>query len=131
MCLKLGRSSRFQDYDIDVETFTVSEDARKSPWDMAMLVHIDFARFQGQMYDGLYSAAGLAKSPEERLTIVDELSSKFDTRHSDFLEVRETILACTVVHFANPILRSIRVLLTAKTISIILSKYLSFYTILC
>ncbi|GAW16092.1 hypothetical protein ANO14919_055150 [Xylariales sp. No.14919] len=71
--LLLGRSSCFQDIEIDVRYPPLSADKGHKPWDEWFHLAIRLAKVQGQIYDGLYSPAGLQKEVEERRRHIESL----------------------------------------------------------
>ncbi|KAK2800055.1 hypothetical protein FQN51_006294 [Onygenales sp. PD_10] len=85
LSLNLGRTSHFQDHDIDAELFTPSINPRQRPWDLMALVIIKFSAIQGRVYDKLYSVSASRLSPEEKLQTMEKLSS-------ELIEVRNELL---------------------------------------
>jgi hypothetical protein len=86
--LNLGRTSHFDDDDIDVEYFTPSENQQQQPWDLLMLSSVAFSRLQGEVYDRLYSAAASKRNLAHRAGTVEELSMRLLSLRDDLLMVR-------------------------------------------
>lgn len=84
--LNLGLTSHFQDHDIDAELFTPSDNPQQHPWDLMTLVIVEFSTLQGQVYDRLYSPSASRTSTEEKLELIEKLSS-------DLMAVRNKLLA--------------------------------------
>ncbi|EWC43426.1 hypothetical protein DRE_07612 [Drechslerella stenobrocha 248] len=76
MSLNLGRASNFPDYDIDTASFTVSDNEALAIWDHASFKFIPLSRFQGQVYDQLYSATAIKKSQAERHSIIASIDAE-------------------------------------------------------
>ncbi|PGH00571.1 hypothetical protein AJ79_08174 [Helicocarpus griseus UAMH5409] len=89
LSLNLGRTSHFQDHDIDCALFMPSVDPQQCPWDLMAHVTIRFSAIQGRVYDKLYSASASATSPEEKLNTMEKLST-------ELIEVRNELLAIDV-----------------------------------
>ncbi|RYN70811.1 hypothetical protein AA0117_g10109 [Alternaria alternata] len=76
LSLVLGRSSNFNDNDIDAEPFMLSSDPGQWPWDVYTHICYRFARIQGDTYDQLYSASATKHSQYKRSCFVEELSAR-------------------------------------------------------
>lgn len=74
LSLNLGRTSHFQDHDIDCGIFMPSTDSHQYPWDLMAHVIIKFSAVQGRVYDKLYSVSASQSSPEEKLQVMKQLS---------------------------------------------------------
>lgn len=94
LSLNLGRSSNFQDSDIDAEFFTPDTNPTQRPWDMMTLATIVFAKVQGQVYDKLYSASAFSSSPIDRSTAISELSTQV-------LALRDQLVSVSLRFFAT------------------------------
>ncbi|KAL2359088.1 hypothetical protein RJZ56_008078 [Blastomyces dermatitidis] len=89
LSLNLGRTSHFQDHDIDCGVFIPSTDPHQSPWDLMAHVIIKFSAIQGRVYDRLYSVSASQSSPEEKMRVMEQLSI-------ELIEVRNELLRIDV-----------------------------------
>ena len=76
LSLNLGRTSNFQDSDIDAEYFSFSDNPKQRMWDMFNGFLIRFSAVQGEAYNRLYSVSALKASAEDREKVVNELAAK-------------------------------------------------------
>ncbi|KAF2136053.1 uncharacterized protein K452DRAFT_148698 [Aplosporella prunicola CBS 121167] len=76
LSLNTGRTSSFQDYDIDCELFSISKNPKQAPWDILNLASVGFARIQGKVYDQLYSASAVTQHPTKKASIVEQLATE-------------------------------------------------------
>ncbi|KAJ5806376.1 fungal-specific transcription factor domain-containing protein [Penicillium pulvis] len=81
MSLLLGRASYIQDFDIDVRLPSSNLDPAIRPWDEAVCYIIKLARFQGQIYNKLYSASALKATASERVMLIQELELEMQECH--------------------------------------------------
>lgn len=93
LSLVLGRSSNFNDNDIDAEPFMLSSDPGQWPWDVYTHICYRFARIQGDTYDQLYSASATKHSQYKRSCFVEELSARI-------INLREE-LQLVLLHYCN------------------------------
>lgn len=87
LSLCLGRKSNFQDDDIDVDYFKISEDPRQAPWDEIAHASIRFGSVQGEAYDRLYSIAASRAPAEQRLQAGEELAQKMIDLRNELVAV--------------------------------------------
>ncbi|KAF5267249.1 hypothetical protein FOXYS1_1882 [Fusarium oxysporum] len=76
LSLVLGRTSNFNDNDIDAQPFAFSTNPKQWPWDFYTHIIIRFAKIQGDVYDKLYSASAANLSQHERSCFIEELSMR-------------------------------------------------------
>ncbi|KAJ4148689.1 hypothetical protein NW765_017556 [Fusarium oxysporum] len=76
LSLVLGRTSNFNDNDIDAQPFAISTHPKQWPWDFYTHITIRFAKIQGDVYDKLYSASATKYSQHERSHITQELAMR-------------------------------------------------------
>ncbi|KAI1368129.1 hypothetical protein F5Y08DRAFT_326165 [Xylaria arbuscula] len=88
--LLLGRSSSFQDFDIDVQHPPLSADIGHKPWDQWFHMAIRLAKAQGQIYDRLYSPAGLQMEVAERGREIDNLELALRRWRTDLEQIDGT-----------------------------------------
>lgn len=92
LSLNMGYSSTLQDFDIDVQYFTLSSDPGIRVWDRATLAMVEISRLQGQIYDRLYSHQALTASPEAKFLAINNLSPQLEKWHRDWSQVRSCYL---------------------------------------
>ncbi|OAX81844.1 hypothetical protein ACJ72_03809 [Emergomyces africanus] len=87
LSLNLGRTSHFQDHDIDCGIFIPSTDAHQYPWDLMAHVIIKFSSIQGRVYDKLYSVAASRSSQEEKMQVMEQLSTELIGVRNELLTI--------------------------------------------
>lgn len=87
LSLNLGRTSHFQDHDIDCGIFMPSTDPHQHPWDLMTHVIIKFSAIQGRVYDKLYSVSASRSPPEEKMRVMEQLSTELIEVRNELLEV--------------------------------------------
>lgn len=78
MSFTLGRSSCFNDHDIDTLYYTPSKDPHIGVFDKAAILMLDFARLQGNIYDDLFCVHALNKPQQARMQTIANLSSRLE-----------------------------------------------------
>lgn len=78
LALTLGHTSTIRDDDVDVDLPTIHPDPRLAPWDQALLGYVHLTRIESRIYDRLYTASALRRTPQERLAIVSDLSQQLE-----------------------------------------------------
>ncbi|QSS49462.1 C6 transcription factor [Histoplasma capsulatum var. duboisii H88] len=87
LSLNLGRTSHFQDHDIDCGIFMPSTDPHQHPWDLMTHVIIKFSAIQGRVYDKLYSVSASRSPPEEKMRVMEQLSTELIEVRNELLEI--------------------------------------------
>ncbi|KAK7707429.1 hypothetical protein SLS57_009299 [Botryosphaeria dothidea] len=87
LSLCLGRKASFQDDDIDVDYFKLSDDPRQRAWDEISYASIRFSTVQGETYDRLYSIAAARAPAEQRLRTVEELAQKMVNMRNELVSI--------------------------------------------
>lgn len=82
--LLFGHASKIQDLDIDASTLTLSPHQAQRPWDNLFCLSIMLSKIQGQIYDQLYSVAGLQSPAEQRKQSIDALTAELYKWRNDF-----------------------------------------------
>lgn len=101
LALSLGRAPIIQDYDVDVQPIADSHDPRRSPWDAAFSLFVEFSMIQGEIYQKLFSPSTRRLGDEARQAIVDELSKRLNAWHEAWLQIdsakayRKELFDCT------------------------------------
>ncbi|KAI0424528.1 hypothetical protein F5Y09DRAFT_324127 [Xylaria sp. FL1042] len=90
MSLLLGRGSNFQDIEIDVQYPSLSTDEGRKPWDEWFHLAIELAKRQGQIYDRLYSIAGLQAELTERMHHIERLEAALHNWHTRLEQLDST-----------------------------------------
>ncbi|KAI1742080.1 hypothetical protein F4680DRAFT_412808 [Xylaria scruposa] len=90
MSLLLGRSSSFQDIEIDVHHPPLSIDEGRRPWDEWFRLAIRLAKVQGQIYDRLYSVAGMQSQAAKRRDCIESLKMTLYQWRSDLEQINST-----------------------------------------
>lgn len=90
MPLLLGRSSSFQDIEIDVQFPPLSTDKGHKPWDEWFYLAIRLAKAQGQIYNRLYSPAGLRTEVKERRRHIESIEQSLGEWRTELEQVRYT-----------------------------------------
>ncbi|KAF5229158.1 hypothetical protein FANTH_14296 [Fusarium anthophilum] len=88
LSLVLGRSSNFNDNDIDAEPFSISANPKQRPWDLYTHIIIRFAKIQGEVYDKLYSASTAKYSQHERSHITQELAMRITSLREELQSLK-------------------------------------------
>ncbi|KAJ2984678.1 hypothetical protein NUW58_g5933 [Xylaria curta] len=88
--LLLGRSSSFQDIEIDVQYPPLSTDKGHKPWDEWFHLAIRLAKVQEQIYDKLYSPTGLQSDVEERRHHIESLEIVLHHWRTDLEQINGT-----------------------------------------
>lgn len=88
LSLRLGRSSTLQDYDITLELPGQSSDVGLQAWDMVYNFWIDLARFNGRVYEQLYSARALSDSETDRVQRAKDIIRDMQSWYQGILSVR-------------------------------------------
>lgn len=87
LCLSLGRAPIIQDYDVDVQPVTVSEDPKRAPWDKSFQAFVQFSTIQGRIYRKLYSPMARCTSLADRQAIVARLAAQLTQWYADWQKV--------------------------------------------
>ncbi|KAH6970667.1 hypothetical protein BKA56DRAFT_622339 [Ilyonectria sp. MPI-CAGE-AT-0026] len=101
LALSLGRAPIIQDYDVDVQPIADSHDPRRSPWDAAFSLFVEFSMIQAEIYQKLFSPASRRLGDEARHAIVDDLSKRLNAWHEAWLQIdsaktyRKELFDCT------------------------------------
>ncbi|KAF2966602.1 hypothetical protein GQX73_g6990 [Xylaria multiplex] len=90
MSLILGRTSSFQDIEIDAQYPPLSTDQGRKPWDEWFHLAIRLAKVQGQIYDRLYSAAGIQTEVSERRRHIESLEAVLHHWRTDLEQINST-----------------------------------------
>ncbi|KAI0096920.1 hypothetical protein GGR51DRAFT_566904 [Nemania sp. FL0031] len=90
MSLLLGRSSSFQDIEIDAHYPPLSVDKGRRPWDEWFHLAIRLAKVQGQIYDRLYSAVGMQMEVSERKNHIESLEIILQRWRTDLEQIDST-----------------------------------------
>ncbi|KAF5585267.1 C6 transcription factor [Fusarium subglutinans] len=88
LSLVLGQSSNFNDNDIDVEPFSISENLKHWPWDLYTNITIRFAKIQGEVYDKLYSTSTAKHSQRERSHITQDLAMRITSLREELQSLK-------------------------------------------
>lgn len=103
LSLCLGRKASFQDDDIDVDYFKLSDDPRQRAWDEISYASIRFSTVQGETYDRLYSIAAARAPAEQRLRTVEELAQKMVNMRNELVSVCAQTCLSLVAVFVNAV----------------------------
>lgn len=98
LALNLGRASNFQDIDIDTKFFEISKEPSIAAWDRATIWFIVLSKYQGQVFDRLYSASALTKSKAERMEIIAEIDCSLSPWLIEWAEISSN---CRDAYFAE------------------------------
>lgn len=87
LALNLGYTPNIQDYDIDIDYYTISTNPGVRPWDESVIAMAELSKLEGMIYEQLYSLSALDKSVAERANIISTLSSSFQGWNSNWKKV--------------------------------------------
>ncbi|KAJ8132513.1 hypothetical protein O1611_g1108 [Lasiodiplodia mahajangana] len=90
MSLLLGRSSSFQDIEIDAQYPPLSADQGRKPWDEWFHLAIRLSKVQGQIYDRLYSVVGMQTEASERRHHIESLELVLHHWRTDLEQIDST-----------------------------------------
>ncbi|KAL1846197.1 putative pyridoxal kinase [Paecilomyces lecythidis] len=111
LSLRLGRSSTLQDYDITLERPGESSDVGLRAWDTVYNFWIDLARFNGRVYEQLYSARALSDSEADRVQRAKDIIRDMQCWYQGILDTdhkavyspyyfEATTSACAIVYYS-------------------------------
>ncbi|KZL63593.1 c6 transcription factor [Colletotrichum incanum] len=87
LTLTQGKAPIIQDIDIDAESFEISQNPERRPWDTSFAAFIELSRIQSRIYEGLYSPAASRSSEEERRAVADHLSKRLSQWYESWRSV--------------------------------------------
>lgn len=82
-----GRPSYLQDSEVDAWHPRSSPDTEVRPWDQLLIMAIEFAKLQGQVYDQLYSATARNAQPLQQAGTIQQFSAKLQSWYTELREV--------------------------------------------
>lgn len=78
LSLRLGRASTIQEYDIALGMPTEPQNPELRNWHLAFCIGVDVAAIHGDIYEKLYSPRAYTETHENRLRIVQQLTSRLE-----------------------------------------------------